>query len=247
MSNNTVAVSVHELARLAPDYPFPHPPESFVFSDGEVLAPGAVPWRSEARFPVLAYGSNRSPAVLRRKYAGHSGVLLPTLRAQLRDFDVVYAAMVSTLGPVPATLAPARGAECEVAVQFLTPDQLERMHRSEHVGVSYGFGQLPASLIEIDGIGSCSCWFYHCLYGILRHDGGPIALAEVSCDGRRWPALTQREVQALVRHRLGSTATPHEFLVEHIADENIRRDRIARLTADAIPYVPEVAAAPEAS
>jgi hypothetical protein len=246
MSNNTEAIGVHELARLALDYPFPHPPESFVFSDGEVLEPGALPWRSEGRFPVIAYGSNRSPAVLRRKYAGHSGVLLPTLRAQLTDFDVVYAAMVSTLGPVPATLAPAPGAECEVAVQFLTPDQLERMHRSERVGVSYGFGELPAGLIEIDGVGSSPCWFYHCLYGILRHEGGPIALAEVSCRGRRWPAFTQREVQSLVRHRLGSTATPHEFLVEHIADEGIRRDRIARLRADAISYVPGIAGAGEA-
>src|ERR1051326_4717010 len=205
--NNADLLQDHELARVALDYPFPHPRQSFIFLDGEVAAPAEVAWSSEGRTPVIAYGSNRSPDVLRRKYAQESHVMLPTLQAKLRDFDVVYGAMVSTLGPVPATLAPSPGAICDVAVQFLTAAQLERMHGSERVGVSYGFAELPRDLIEVEGIGHCGCWFYFCLYGVLRRWGEPVALAEVRCQERRWPALTQREMQSLVRQRLGSTAT----------------------------------------
>lgn len=239
MSDSGELQRSHELARLAPDYPFPHPHRSFVFVDGQAVAPAAVAWSREGRTPVIAYGSNRSPEVLSRKYARESGVVVPTVQARLRDFDVVYAAMVSTLGPVPATLAPSPGAICDVAVQFLTPSQLERIHRSERVGVSYGFANLPADAIDIEDIGRCECWLYYCLYGVLRHEDEPVALAEVGCQGRRWRAMTQRDMQSLVRRRLGSTATSHDFLVEHIADEAVRRERITRLSADAIHYEPQ--------
>jgi hypothetical protein len=247
MSSSAQLLTYHELARLAPNYPFPHPRHSFVFLNGEVVAPDAVAWSEEGRTPVIAYGSNRSPEALRRKYPHQSDVMLPTLQAKLRDFDVVYAAMVSTLGPVPATLAPSPGAICDVAVQFLTPSQLERMHKSERVGVRYGFAELPADMIAIDGIGACRCWYYFCMHGVLCHEGEPVALVEVECLGRRWHAMTQREMQSLVRRRLGSAATPHDFLVEHISDEAVRRDRIARLSADAIRYRPQFAGAAEAS
>jgi hypothetical protein len=239
MSDNDILGS-DELARLAPDYPFLHPRESFVFVDGKVLAPDGVAWSRQGRTPVIAYGSNRSPEALGRKYARQSGVVLPTLLAELKDFDVVYAAMVSTLGPIPATLMPSPGATCEVAVQFLTPAQLERMHRSERVGVSYGFACLPAEMIDVEGIGACECWFYHCLYGVFCHEQQPIALSEIECAGRQFRSMTQRELQALVRLRLGSEATPHDFLVEHIADDAVRHERIACISADAI-HCPAVA------
>jgi hypothetical protein len=229
-----------ELAHLALDYPFKHLPESFIFCDGEVLPVDAMPWSPDDRIPVLAYGSNRSPFVLRRKYAGCSGVLVPTLVAELKGFDVVYAAFVSTLGPIPATLMPQPGAVVKIAVQFLTPEQLERMHDSERVGVSYGFAELAAENLTIDGIPARSCFFYYSLYGALRDEGEPIALAEVQCQGRRWRALKQCEVQALVRRRLGSNMTAHEFLLETICSEHIRRERIAQLSSDSLVYRPVV-------
>ena len=227
-------------ARLAPDYPFPHPRHSYVFAEGQALAPDAVAWSREGRTAVMAYGSNRSPEVLARKFAHEPDAVLPTLIARVKDFDVAYAAMVSTLGPVPATLAPCPGATCEAAVQFLTADQLERMHQSERVDVSYGFAELPSEVVEVEGIGPCRCWFYFCLSGILRLEGAPIALAEIACEGRQWRAAPQREMQALVRRRLGSTAAAHDFLLEHIQDEAVRRDRIARLSAGAIRWRPQL-------
>jgi hypothetical protein len=154
-----------EQARLALDYPFEHPSETFVFFDGEILSVDAVPWSPEDRIAVVAYGSSRSPAVLQRKYAGWSGVVIPTLRAELRGFDIVYAAFISTLGPVPATFMPLPNAVAEVAVQFLTPRQLERMHESELVGLSYGFAQLGAQDLNVDGMSVGSAFFYYPFMG----------------------------------------------------------------------------------
>lgn len=231
-------LSHQELARLAPDYPFEHAPASFVFRDGEVLPLDAVPWSPEGRIAVVAYGSNRSPSVLRRKYAGRRGVLIPTLRAELKGFDVVYAAFVSTLGPIPATLMPQPGAVVEVAVQFLTPEELERMHESERVGVSYGFAELGADDLSIEGMPARPAFFYYSLYGVLCDGGEPVAVAEIRCRGRRWRALRQREVQELVRRRLGVNVGPDEFLLEVISCERTRRERIARLCCDALVYDP---------
>jgi hypothetical protein len=231
-------LSHQELARLAPDYPFEHSPASFVFRDGEILSLDAVPWSPAGRIAVVAYGSNRSPSVLRRKYAGRRGVLIPTVRAELKGFDVVYAAFVSTLGPIPATLMPHPGAVAEVAVQFLTPEQLEQMHESERVGVSYGFAELGADDLAIEGIPACPAFFYYSLYGVLCDEGEPVALAEIRCRGRRWRALRQREVQELVRRRLGVSVGADEFLLEVISCERARREHIARLSRDALVYRP---------
>jgi hypothetical protein len=134
---------------------------------------------------------------------------------------------------------PHPGAVVNVAVQFLTPEQLEQMHASERVGVSYGFAKMAAENLSLDNFTAHACFFYYSLYGALRDEGEPIALAEVECRGRRWRALRQCEVQALVRRRLRSNVNAHEFLLETICHEHIRRERIAHLSSDGLVYQPE--------
>jgi hypothetical protein len=228
-----------EQALLAFDYPFDHPSYSFVFSDGDVLPVDAVPWAAEDRIAVVSYGANRSPTVLRRKFAASSGVVIPTLHAELRGFDIVYAAFISTLGPVPATVVPSPDAVAEVAVQFFTPQQLERLHESERVGVSYGFAELSGDNLSIDGAPVSSAFCYYSLYGVLLDEGEPIALAEAKCRGRRWRALSQREIQSLVRRRLGSEVDADQFVLETVFSDSIRKERIAQLSSDAFVYHPE--------
>ncbi len=231
------SLSSRELVEMAPDYPFEHPRESFLFVDGAVQPLDAVPWSPADRVAVVAYGSNRSPDVLRRKYAGHRDVVIPTLRAEIRNFDVVYAAMISTLGPVPATFLASEGAIAEVAVQFFTEEQLRRMHESERAGVSYDFAPLPVDAVEIDGQDRIRCFSYFCMYGALRYLDEPVALQEVTCHGRRWNALSQRQILEVVRRRIGSSLATADFLVETIADEELRRQRIALLSSTAFRYV----------
>jgi len=148
-----------EWAQLALDYPYERPADSFAFCDGEVLPLHAVPWTPDDRVAVIAYGSNRAPSVLRRKYDGCKGMIVPTVRADLKGFDVVYAAFVSTLGPVPATLLPQAQAVVGVAVQFFLPEQLEQMHESEGLGVSYGFAPVDPGALAMDGVRVRQCFF----------------------------------------------------------------------------------------
>ena len=57
--------------------------------------------------PVLGIGSNGSPEQLRRKFPpmDYSDVIIPTVRCALKDFDVVYAPLISSYGSVTG-LAP---------------------------------------------------------------------------------------------------------------------------------------------
>src|SRR5688500_1625447 len=118
---------VERLAR-AHGYPYPYPETSYLYVDGVALplyAHGPEPIQGaeveiggtrlgafehlerlgagdtarEPRTPLLAYGSNRAPVQLGRKY-GHwrEPVVIPVLHGWLRDFDVVYAARLASYG-----------------------------------------------------------------------------------------------------------------------------------------------------
>jgi hypothetical protein len=236
--------TVEFLARIAADYPFVTTRDSFVYADGRILPLLGAIWSREGRTPVIAYGSNRSPEALRRKFEQTPGTTIPTIRARLSGFDVVYAAMVSSLGPVPATLCPSPGSICEVAVQFLTGAQLERMHNSERLGVSYGWASAPAAALEVEEIGPCQAGYYYCLHGILRHEGGAVALAEINCENREFLAMRQPEMIAVLQRRLqAGNDQPLTFLAEHIQSDDVRKQRIEILKADAIQFGPAASAA----
>ncbi|MBL3700892.1 gamma-glutamylcyclotransferase [Leucobacter luti] len=82
--------------------------------------------------PVLAIGSNASPAQLRHKFGTEPGVLMvPSLRARVTGLRVGFAGFVASLGYVPATIFPEPGAQIELAVQFLSRSQLRAVDRTE--------------------------------------------------------------------------------------------------------------------
>ena len=97
--------------RHALSYPFEIPTRSYVVDgDGYAeLAESAAPPDVSGRRPVLALGSNQSPAQLIRKYEGLGLGPIPVVRARLADFDVVYSAHVARYGSIPATLRPCPG------------------------------------------------------------------------------------------------------------------------------------------
>ena len=224
--------------RHALSYPYTYPDRSYLFVRGEALALDALQWRDEARVPVVGYGSNRSYETLCRKFATDPDAIIPVLRGRLPGYDVVYGAMLSRLGAVPATLLPNPRCEVEVAVLLLAQGQLAHMHLTESLGTNYGYRELTGVQMNAEMIGTTNVWAYYCLHGALNHQGHPVSLSEVKCHGRTWPAMSQRRVQNFVRERIDPAAGGERFIVDAITCERTRKQRIARLKTDAFHYTP---------
>ena len=84
------------------------------------------------RTAVVGYGSNAAPEHLARKFQDTLGeTVIPVLRARLADHDVVYSAHFATYGSIAATLAVSPGTTVDLAVLYLEPAALERIHETE--------------------------------------------------------------------------------------------------------------------
>jgi len=213
-----------EVLARALGYPYPRESGSFCWCDGRVEPYLAS--RPAHTVPIVAYGSNASPQQLTRKFLDLNGIEIPTARAKLLDQDVVYAAVFSHYGSVPATLAPSPGTAVEVWVQELCPRALARMDETEGVPEFYvrspGFELVLEDGTRPDPSGIFS---YLAVAGVLRLTGEPVALAEVPSSGRRFKALSQREIQGAIQARLGIDGSVGDFVRENVADAALRRKR----------------------
>ena len=128
------------------------------------------------RHPVLAVGSNGSPAQLRRKLAGRASVLLPLTYATVRGLVSGVSAHVSRPGYVPA--APVRVAGVTGRLVVLWPDdaQLSVIDATEP---NYHRLPLPGTVtVSLDGgVPLAGCRLYAGRHGCLvdRH-GRPFRL-----------------------------------------------------------------------
>lgn len=154
-------------------YPYPRPPNSFVWHAGTVHTISDSSWRGVAAAgdlpvscpraraalahlasvgaaPVLGIGSNAAPCQLARKFPpsdpAHADAAIVLVRALVQDHDVVYAPLLSSYGSATATLAHAPGTSVEVYVTFLTPTLLARMHETE---AAYDLVRLPAGVVRV--------------------------------------------------------------------------------------------------
>ena len=128
----------HSLNR-AFDYPYSWPKDSYVLKNGRVDAFTQADLTQ--RQAVLAIGSNRSPSQLVRKFG--SNTCIPVERVSLEDYDIVFGARLSRYGAVPATPFPCPGVVVDVAINWLTAEQMDIMHRTEGVGRSYFTVEFP--------------------------------------------------------------------------------------------------------
>ncbi len=222
---------------LALAYPFPVPSGSFLFRAEAALLPIAEA-DFEGRVPVLAYGSNRAPAQLQRKFAGVAGRdgEVPVTGARLMDYDVVFSAHITRYGAIAATLSHHPGVSVELALTWLTPGQLRRMHATE--GGNYPFGRLRgADLTLLDGpegrVEEVSLYLGR--FGCLAEGGEALGLAAVPAAGRRLRALAQSEAQELLRRRYHRDETLSAAILANIADARRRARLNARLAAEALP------------
>lgn len=234
-------------------YPYPAPMADCIWVDGAAIpldrrAPDAVQKALAAvgadpaarRTPILAIGSNRAPAQLARKFADFpKPCAIVVAKARLQDFDVVYGAGIAGYGAIGgATLAPCPGVEVEVWATWLDDAQLRRMHETE--GLSAGV----YALLELQGIelafASGDAWGSAMAYvqrrGALALGGAPVALAEIPARRRRFQALRQPQLQALLRDRFSPGAPLDRFIADNLAWPARRQARVERLGADALPF-----------
>lgn len=218
----------------AKSYPFEILDRSFTYRGGGIHPFETSRVDKARRVPVLAAGSNQSPAQLHRKF-GHLGDGAPVhaQRGVLHDFDVVYAAHLSSYGSVPATFQASPGTEVNVFVLWLDEIQLARMHETEG---NYTYDRLSAVRIHFDdGDILADAFAYSSKVGCLNLDGDCVGLTEIAASGRRFRHMRQPEIQAHVRDRLGSDTPLDAFIGAHLEDHAVRHARSTALGVDALP------------
>jgi hypothetical protein len=218
--------------RHAKSYPFAIPERSYLFADGDVRT-----WSDSidraGRVPVIAVGSNQSPDQLRRKFEGLSGIAIPAERARLHDFDVVYAAHISSYGSVPATLQASPGTAVALFVLWMDEPSLARMHATEG---NYTYDRLTGIRLELEsGTTLDQAYAYSAKVGCLNVEEGCASLAAIPARERVNPAFRQADILARVRDWLAPGMALDAFVDAHIENAELRRTRIAEIGRDALP------------
>lgn len=214
-------------------YPYPVPSGCYLFRDGAARPLDAGDpdlWRAQGRVPVLAIGSNRAPAQLARKYASWPpGTEIPVTVARLADHDCVYSSHFTGYGALPASLRPVAGVTATLAVTWLTPPQLARMHQTEGPH-AYEFRRLDGIELTLARFGRLpSAFVYASILPPLGRHGAMVPLAAIAADGRRAEALDQAAALAYARDRLAPDAELESFILQTVACPVTRADRSARL------------------
>jgi hypothetical protein len=128
------------------------------------------------RHPILAVGSNGSPAQLRRKLAGRASVLLPLTYATVRGLVSGVSAHVSRPGYVPAAPVRVDGATGRLVVLWPDDAQLSVIDATEP---NYHRLPLPGTVtVSLDGDAPLAgCRLYAGRHGCLvDRNGGPFHL-----------------------------------------------------------------------
>ncbi|MEU8713156.1 hypothetical protein [Streptomyces sp. NPDC048663] len=223
------------LDRAPRDHPLTYPgtwPADSGLLDGDRLLPLERLVPDDGRVPVLAVGSNASPAQLQHKMA-ESGVAgpIPMVRTRVTGIDVGVSAHVSRLGYVSAAPLRSPAAVRELFVVWLDGPQLEVIDASEGVplpGGNFGRAWLPAPQVRValaDGTELPGVHAYVNRHGVL-HDGTGIPRRH---PGQRTLLAGLLAGSAELRELFGDT--PEEFCARARADSALCR-RGTRLFAE---------------
>ncbi len=225
--------SERDLLALAKSYPYPAPDSSYLFAAG---AAGPIERADFAgRVPVLAHGSNRSPAQLLRKFGDAAEI--PVSYGWLADYDVVYSAHITQYGAVASTLQHRPGTRVRLAVTWLDVVQLVRMHETEGPS-NYAYGRLTGIDLRVDhgpAADYAEAFVYLGRNGCLDLDGQPVGLAAVAAEGRGRRAHLQEEALDLVRGRHRPGHTLDQMILEAVRHPERRQALTAEMRARAIP------------
>lgn len=179
------------------------------------------------RYPVLGFGSNSSPTQLSHKFSDLSrNEIIPAVKAQLHDFDVVYSAHFSPYGSIPATLQYSPDTIVNVFVTFLTYSQILQMNKTESIGVNYSLGKLSNIKLILEGGAILhDIRAYISLRGCLFINNSNISLEKVSAQRRKFPQMNEIEVLEYVKKSLSQDKDLDLFILENIKNPEIREER----------------------
>ncbi len=175
------------------------------------------------RTPVLAYGANASNIQLSSKYKTFKNVIIPVIRARLIDFDIVFTPYFCHDGSIPATIQYSPGTEIDVAVTYLTEDQLLHMHKTESVGKDYNYIKLLDIKLELDDqIIENEIFSYSSLHGCLYSSNNHIAMKCINAKNRSFQAMNEEELLCMVKNKLGIDKSLDEFVLDNINNDSLR-------------------------
>lgn len=218
-------------------YPYEAPAHSYLFRGGAAAPATIGPAERQGCIPVLACGSNRAPAQLRRKFAAMPEAVFAVERVFLGAFDSVYAAHISGYGSIAATLQHSPGTRVELFITWLPEALMDRMHATEGRGAFYDYVRLDGvDLASESGERFASAYAYAFHGGCLNLGGAPAAVAAVPAESRRFRALSEAEVQTAAQKKLGEAGPLGDFVLAAVHDQAVRLAREARLCADALPF-----------
>jgi hypothetical protein len=145
------------------------------------------------RIPILGYGANMCPASIKSKFTkvGRAeAMIVPTVYAQLRGYDVVWSGGPGINGNFLANLYTGpETAEtiATVGVNFLTAEQLLVMHATE---LAYDLTQVE---VLIDGV-PVKALVYAGADDIMVLDGKPVAVSTIQAEGRTIPESNTKDL-----------------------------------------------------
>ncbi|MBH68211.1 MAG: hypothetical protein CMM58_07655 [Rhodospirillaceae bacterium] len=213
-------------------YPYAVPEDDFILVNGAIrqLDDDNILLN---RKPVLAVGSNRSPEQLRRKFGQKE--IIPVTHARLYNHDVVYSAHVAAYGSIPATLNASPGTIVDIAVTWLSPRQLERMHETEAVGVKYDYAETTGLEIELgDGRSVPSIGCYIGRNGGLNFKGKLVALREIRALGRKYASYDQKSILEYLFSKYCGRGDFERWLMDLITDSKIRQNLSGKISSESI-------------
>jgi hypothetical protein len=222
-----------ELLALAKSYPFDVPQGSYLFAEGAARPLARAGY--EGRLPVVAHGSNRAPAQLRRKFGEQAEI--PVTVGWLADYDVVYSAHITQYGAVASTLQHTPGTCARVSLNWLSEAQLHRMHETEGPS-TYAYGRLSGIELRLEEgpaerVGEAHVYLGR--NGCLDLDGGPVGLAAVQTEGRAHRTRSQEAALALVRDRHRPHMAIDGLILEAVRRPERRQALVAEMRARAVP------------
>ncbi len=251
--------TVAELVERARQYPFGRPSGSYLFTHGRLypVPHPSGPWTPElqvaeadetisfaevcartgadpeyataARTPVFGYSSNSSPDAISHKFALLRHVAIPVIRCRVADWDAVYSCHFSR-GYVPAAIHSSPGAVLSGTICWLTDEELDLMHASEHLGTNYELRPLENTVATFEtGETRSEPLAYHTLHGELRINDLPVAVEGTHADNRRYGCMTELQVLELVREKIAPDQTLDGMIASAIESLETRQTLTARL------------------
>lgn len=202
------------------DYPWSVPPVSGIVRpdgiEGGELPPSAV---LTERTPVVAVGSNASPAVLVRKLGDLLATGLPVAPAVVDDLVVGHFAQVAARGFVAAAPARSPGVRAELSLGWFDEAQLARLDETEP---NYHREVLTSSCTWAGGTVE-GAQVYVSDHGVLADEGEVL------------PLRSQAEVLGWLGERLPHLAT--DLTHERLTDLDVReRVRLAVIDAGLVAH-----------